>query len=43
MQQFSQKTCEALNYYVYCLQDPRSNHIFYVGKGKDNRVFEHVK
>ncbi len=43
MQEFSQKTREALNYYVYCLQDPRSNHIFYVGKGKDNRVFEHVK
>lgn len=43
MSQFSQTTCEALNYYVYCLVDPISNMIFYIWKGKNNRVFEHVK
>lgn len=43
MNQFSQKTCEELNYYVYCLLDPRSNIVFYIWKGKGNRVFEHVK
>jgi len=43
MEQFSQKTQEALNYYVYCLVDPRNDKIFYVWKWKDNRVFEHVK
>lgn len=28
-------------YYVYCLRDPRNGEIFYVGKGKRNRVFNH--
>ncbi len=28
-------------YYVYCLVDPRNNQPFYIGKGKDNRVFAH--
>jgi len=40
---FSQKTLEELGYYVYVLVDPRDNKIFYVGKGKGNRVFDHVK
>jgi hypothetical protein len=42
MNRFSQKTIEELNYYVYVLVDPRSNKIFYVGKGIGNRVFNHV-
>ncbi|MDH6355092.1 hypothetical protein M2132_001429 [Dysgonomonas sp. PH5-45] len=42
MNRFSQKTIEELNYYVYILVDPRDNKIFYVGKGKDNRVFAHI-
>ena len=43
MENFSQKTVESLGYYVYVLIDPRDNKIFYVGKGKGNRVFAHVK
>lgn len=43
MEQFSQKTKEALNYYVYCLVDPRNDKVFYVWKWKWDRVFQHVK
>ena len=40
---FSHKVKEALRYYVYALVDPRNNKIFYIGKGKENRVFQHAK
>ena len=40
---FDQKTIIALGYYVYMLIDPRDNKPFYVGKGKENRVFQHVE
>src|SRR5437868_3255714 len=40
---FSANVCAQLKYYVYRLIDPRNGETFYVGKGKDNRVFMHVK
>lgn len=44
MEGFSQKSLLALGeYYVYGLIDPRSNQIFYIGKGKDSRVFAHER
>lgn len=42
MNSFSESVKEALNYYVYALIDPRDNKIFYIGKGKGNRVFSHI-
>ena len=43
MDKFSQETCKSLKHYVYRLIDPRNGQTFYVGTGKDNRVFDHVK
>jgi hypothetical protein len=40
---FSQSVVEKIQYYVYFLMDPRNKEVFYVGKGKDNRVFQHVE
>lgn len=39
---FSPEVCSELKYYVYRLIDPRNGQTFYVGKGKDNRVFAHA-
>lgn len=39
---FSPEVCEELKYYVYRLVDPRNGNTFYVGKGKNNRVFAHI-
>ena len=39
---FSKEVADELQYYVYRLIDPRNGQTFYVGKGKNNRVFAHV-
>ncbi|PIZ62884.1 hypothetical protein COY17_01680 [Candidatus Saccharibacteria bacterium CG_4_10_14_0_2_um_filter_52_9] len=41
MSKLNQSTIEHLKYYVYLLIDPRDNQIFYVGKGKGNRINSH--
>lgn len=43
MNGFSPFVAERLRYYVYLLIDPRTDEIFYVGKGRGNRVFEHAR
>jgi hypothetical protein len=40
---FDEKTKEHLKYYVYLLIDPVTDEPFYVGKGQNNRVFDHIK
>lgn len=40
---FSPEVCAELKYYVYRLVDPRNGETFYVGKGKNNRVFAHAE
>ena len=40
---FDEKTKQNLKYYVYFLIDPTTNQPFYVGKGKDDRVLDHLK
>ncbi len=39
---FSNEVTSELNYYVYRLIDPRNGLTFYVGKGKNNRAFDHI-
>ncbi|MGO6781229.1 hypothetical protein ACCT13_21115 [Rhizobium ruizarguesonis] len=39
---FPEEVCEKLGNYVYRLIDPRNGETFYVGKGKNNRVFDHA-
>lgn len=43
VEHFSDEVCEKLGWYVYRLIDPRNGETFYVGKGKGNRVFAHVR
>jgi len=39
---FTQSVIEQVQSYVYLLRDPRFGSVFYVGKGKANRVFDHA-
>ena len=39
---FDEKTSQILKSYVYLLVDPETEEPFYVGKGKENRVFAHI-
>ena len=44
MEKFSEKSLMCLgDFYVYALVDPKTDEIFYVGKGCANRVFNHEK
>lgn len=40
---FDENTQKSLGYYVYLLVDPNDEKPFYVGKGQNNRVFDHVQ
>ena len=42
MPSFPAHVKEKLKYYVYRLIDPRNGSTFYIGKGKDDRVFSHA-
>ena len=41
--EFTKDVCDKIGFYVYRLIDPRNQATFYVGKGKNNRAFEHAK
>lgn len=42
MRTFSKPVINELKYYVYIYSHPKTGEIFYVGKGKGNRVFAHL-
>lgn len=42
-QAFTPEVAGKLKTYVYRLIDPRNGETFYVGKGKGNRVFDHIR
>jgi len=43
IKRFPQEILSQLGTYVYRLIDPRTGETFYVGKGKGNRVFSHIR
>lgn len=43
VESFPEGVVERLKTYVYRLIDPRNGETFYVGKGKGNRVFSHIR
>ena len=42
MKSFSQKTLQQIGHYVYLLVDPADGHVFYAGRGQNNRCFDHI-
>jgi uncharacterized protein len=40
---FPVEVAQRLKWYVYRLIDPRNGETFYVGKGRNNRIFQHAK
>jgi hypothetical protein len=42
MKEFTNEVIDEIKYYVYRLIDPRNGNTFYVGKGKGNRIFQHM-
>ena len=43
IRKFSNSVISDLKYYVYLYSHPETNEIFYIGKGKGNRVFSHLE
>lgn len=43
MERFTSEICNKLRHYVYMLIDPRNGKTFYIGMGKGNRVFAHIR
>lgn len=42
LNKFTPEVCDKLGHYVYGLIDPRNGRYFYIGKGQNNRVFDHI-
>lgn len=40
--EWAAKVEEELGWYVYALKDPRDGQVFYIGKGKGDRAFQHA-
>lgn len=43
MNSFPQEVIDKIRWYVYRLIDPRNGETFYVGMGKGNRIFAHIR
>lgn len=41
--QWSKRTEELVGWYVYALRDPRTKSVFYIGKGRNSRAFQHAR
>ena len=43
MKKFTSEIIKKIKFYVYLISDPETGKVFYVGKGKGNRVFSHFE